>query len=79
MKDSSSISEMIQGSVEPGFELVREEFIRNFAQRGKVGAACAVFRKGEKGVDHCQGKDPHETALRGALYECVKAEKEARQ
>ena len=39
------------GSVAPGFEPVREAFARNFAERGEVGAACAVYRHGEKVVD----------------------------
>ncbi len=43
--------EMIHGFTKPGFEPVREEFIRNFYQRGEVGAACAVYYQGEKVVD----------------------------
>ena len=41
----------LHGTVSPGFESVREEFARNFADRGEVGAACAVWRRGEKVVD----------------------------
>jgi CubicO group peptidase (beta-lactamase class C family) len=41
----------IHGHVEPGFEQVRDEFERNFAQRGEVGAACAVYRDGQPVVD----------------------------
>jgi len=37
--------------VAPGFEGVRREFERNFAQRGELGAACAAFVGGEKVVD----------------------------
>jgi hypothetical protein len=32
----------VQGTVAPGFEAVQEEFQRNFAMRGELGAACAV-------------------------------------
>lgn len=32
----------IGGTVEPGFESVRDEFERNFAERNEVGAACAA-------------------------------------
>jgi CubicO group peptidase (beta-lactamase class C family) len=39
------------GTVAPGFEPVREAFARNFAERGEMGAACAVYRHGEKVVD----------------------------
>jgi CubicO group peptidase (beta-lactamase class C family) len=39
------------GFVAPGFELVRSEFERNFAERDELGAACAAYRGGEKVVD----------------------------
>jgi CubicO group peptidase (beta-lactamase class C family) len=42
---------MIDGFVAPGFEPVRQEFERNFAERGELGAACAAYRSGEKVVD----------------------------
>lgn len=42
---------MIDGFVAPGFEPVRQEFARNFAERGELGAACAAYRGGEKVVD----------------------------
>ncbi|HKE74397.1 MAG TPA: serine hydrolase domain-containing protein [Acidimicrobiales bacterium] len=41
----------IGGTVAPGFEPVRDEFARNFAERGEVGAACCVYRGGEPVVD----------------------------
>jgi CubicO group peptidase (beta-lactamase class C family) len=41
----------LHGTVAPGFEPVGEAFARNFAERGEVGAACAVWRRGEKVVD----------------------------
>lgn len=50
---------MIHGQVEPGFETVREEFTRNFKQRGEVGAACAIYYQGKKVVDLWGGyQDP---------------------
>lgn len=42
---------MIHGSVEPGFEAVEKEFRRNFAERGELGAACAIYHRGKKVVD----------------------------
>jgi CubicO group peptidase (beta-lactamase class C family) len=42
---------MIDGSVAPGFEQVRREFERNFAERRELGAACAAYVRGEKVVD----------------------------
>ena len=42
---------MIHGRVEPGFEGVREEFVKNFTHRGEIGAACAVYHDGKKVVD----------------------------
>ena len=42
---------MVHGSVDPGFEEVRKEFTRNFADRRELGAACAVYQRGRKVVD----------------------------
>jgi CubicO group peptidase (beta-lactamase class C family) len=39
------------GSVSPKFEQVKTEFKRNFIERGELGAACAVYYKGQKVVD----------------------------
>ncbi|HJU65183.1 MAG TPA: DUF998 domain-containing protein, partial [Gemmatimonadaceae bacterium] len=41
----------LQGMVAPGFEEVRVEFERNFAERGEIGAAVAAYWRGEKVVD----------------------------
>lgn len=41
----------IHGFVSAGFEAVRETFAENFSKRGEIGAACAVYHKGEKVVD----------------------------
>jgi CubicO group peptidase (beta-lactamase class C family) len=42
---------MVSGSCAPGFALVREEFERNFAERGEVGASVCVMVDGEPVVD----------------------------
>lgn len=41
----------IDGLVAPGFEDVRDEFERNFIERGEIGAAVAAYWRGEKVVD----------------------------
>ena len=41
----------IHGYVKPGFEEVREAFVRNFTHRKEIGAACSVYYRGEKVVD----------------------------
>jgi CubicO group peptidase (beta-lactamase class C family) len=41
----------VHGSVAPGFEPVREEFERNWSERGELGGAVAAYVKGEKVVD----------------------------
>jgi len=46
----------IQGLVAPGFEAVRAEFERNFAERGDIGAAVAAYWHGEKVVDLWGGR-----------------------
>ena len=50
IKDKSNPA-TIYGSVAPGFEEVKTEFKRNFAERGELGAACAIYYRGEKVVD----------------------------
>ncbi len=47
---------MAQGQVAPGFEAVREEFERNFEERGEIGAAVAAYWHGEKVVDLWGGR-----------------------
>jgi CubicO group peptidase (beta-lactamase class C family) len=44
-------SEVAVGLVAPGFERVKEEFERNFAECSEVGAAFAAVRDGELVVD----------------------------
>jgi CubicO group peptidase (beta-lactamase class C family) len=44
------------GFVAPGFEEVRAEFERNFAERGEIGAAIAAYWRGEKVVDLWGGR-----------------------
>jgi CubicO group peptidase (beta-lactamase class C family) len=46
----------IGGQVAPGFEAVRDEFERNFAKRGEIGAAVAAWWRGEKVVDLWGGR-----------------------
>lgn len=41
----------IKGGVAPEFRAVREEFERNFRERGEQGAACALYLHGQKVVD----------------------------
>lgn len=49
-------TERVQGIVAPGFEEVRAEFERNFAERGEIGAAVAAYWRGEKVVDLWGGR-----------------------
>src|ERR1044071_3935026 len=46
----------VSGFVAPGFEEVRAEFERNFAERGEIGAAVAAYWRGEKVVDLWGGR-----------------------
>jgi CubicO group peptidase (beta-lactamase class C family) len=45
------MSTVSEGFVAPGFEPVREEFERNFSDRGDTGAAFAAYRDGELVLD----------------------------
>jgi CubicO group peptidase (beta-lactamase class C family) len=42
---------LIDGFVSTGFQAVREAFVENFARRNELGAACCIYRRGEKVVD----------------------------
>jgi CubicO group peptidase (beta-lactamase class C family) len=42
---------LIDGFTTAEFSGVREEFVRNFSQRGEYGAACSVYHRGTKVVD----------------------------
>jgi CubicO group peptidase (beta-lactamase class C family) len=42
---------MLHGEVAPGFEDVETQFKKNFTERGELGAACAIYRRGKKVVD----------------------------
>ena len=46
----------VDGTVASGFEEVRAEFERNFAERGEIGAAVAAYWRGEKVVDLWGGR-----------------------
>src|SRR5687768_12540799 len=46
----------VDGIVAAGFEEVRAEFERNFAERGEIGAAVAAYWRGEKVVDLWGGR-----------------------
>jgi CubicO group peptidase (beta-lactamase class C family) len=41
----------VEGTVEPGWEPVRDAFITNFTDRGETGAACCIYEQGRKVVD----------------------------
>jgi CubicO group peptidase (beta-lactamase class C family) len=51
----------VQGTVEAGFEPVRDAFERNFTERGERGAACAIYVRGTKVVDLWGGVADHTT------------------
>jgi CubicO group peptidase (beta-lactamase class C family) len=51
----------IRGSVEPGFEQVRDAFAENFEHHGDVGAAVAVYVDGQPVVDLTGGVTTAET------------------
>jgi CubicO group peptidase (beta-lactamase class C family) len=42
---------LIEGTVAPGFEAVRDAFAENFTHRGELGGACCVVRDGKSVVD----------------------------
>jgi len=51
MSRSGTKQVVIEGTVAPGWEPVRAAFVDNFTRRGELGAACAIYKDGEKVVD----------------------------
>src|SRR5688500_17918696 len=47
----AAASQVIEGQVSRGFEVVRDAFQENFARRHELGGACCVYWRGEKVVD----------------------------
>src|SRR6201982_166254 len=47
----SVINGEVNGSYDPQFERVAEEFVRNFKERGEVGASVCIKLEGETVVD----------------------------
>ena len=43
--------DLVRGDADEGYGPVADVFRRNFAERGELGAACAVYRDGRKVVD----------------------------
>ncbi|MCH8923261.1 MAG: serine hydrolase, partial [Planctomycetes bacterium] len=41
----------IGGTAIPQFSELRRQFVKNFDERGDLGAACAVYHRGRKVVD----------------------------
>jgi CubicO group peptidase (beta-lactamase class C family) len=48
---SVAAAHSVEGQVSPGFEVVHEAFVDNFARRRELGGACCAYYKGEKVVD----------------------------
>jgi CubicO group peptidase (beta-lactamase class C family) len=78
MSSSTGVVHTVQGSCTPRFERVREEFERNFAQRGEVGASVCVVVDGEPVVDLWGGvadQDsgrPWESETMNVIFSCSK-------
>lgn len=51
MNNTISDKKIIQGTIASGFENVKIEFRKNFTERDEIGAACAIYLKGQKVVD----------------------------
>jgi CubicO group peptidase (beta-lactamase class C family) len=68
----------VQGSCDPRFRAVREEFERNFAERGEVGASVCVTAEGRPVVDLWGGVAdrhsgrPWERDTLGVVWSCTK-------
>lgn len=77
-KTKKTPEKYIHGYVAPGFEEVKDEFVRNFTKRGENGAAFAVYYKGEKVIDLWGGykdaltKEPWEENTKVLVFSTTK-------
>ncbi|HET6908097.1 MAG TPA: serine hydrolase domain-containing protein [Mycobacteriales bacterium] len=68
----------VQGTCHPDFDLVRQEFARNFAERGELGASLHITLDGEAVVDLWGGiadpasGRPWEADTLAVVYSCTK-------
>ena len=68
----------VHGDVEDGFGSVRDEFARNFRDRGDVGAGCTAYLEGRKVVDLWAGvadrrtDKPFEHDTATVVFSCTK-------
>lgn len=53
---TGGVDPRVCGQLAPGFEEVRVEFERNFAERGEIGAAISAYWRGKKVVDLWGGR-----------------------
>ncbi|MGW0731538.1 serine hydrolase domain-containing protein [Streptomyces sp. NPDC002851] len=58
----------VQGTVAPGFEPVRDAFVRNFTDRGERGAAVTVYRDGRPVVDLWGGRRDADAGPEGRTW-----------
>jgi CubicO group peptidase (beta-lactamase class C family) len=56
VSSTDRVESRVRGQVAPGFEEVRVEFERNFAERGEIGAAVSAYWRGNKVVDLWGGR-----------------------
>lgn len=69
---------LIGGSVEPGFELVRDAFAANFDDHGEIGASCCAYLRGRcvvdlwGGVTTPGGSDPYTADTLQLIFSATK-------
>src|SRR5215210_2638253 len=61
----------VQGTCDPKFDAVREEFERNFAERGEAGASVCVMVDGQRVVDLWGGDGWNEDTV-CTVWSCTK-------
>ncbi len=69
---------VVEGTVAPGFEAVRDQFVANFRDRGEVGGSVCVTLGGERKVDLWGGiadpktRRPWTSDTVGTVFSCTK-------
>jgi CubicO group peptidase (beta-lactamase class C family) len=79
MNTPANVAAMVHGQCDPKFAKVREEFERNFAARGEVGASVCLSVNGETAVDlwggmaNPEANDPWREDTISIVFSCTKA------
>src|SRR2546422_10127661 len=75
---ATQVEALVSGNCDPRFRAIEDEFRRNFAERGEIGAALAIYVDGDLVVDLWGGtlaRGSHDGWTRDTLVQVFSATK----